>query len=215
MTEKIRRFWDRQATSYDRSERQFDPAFERILADTRRYCRPTDTALDVGCATGTKTLQLAGSVGKMTGIDISPAMVKAAQEKATAAGIGNAGFVRGTVHDRGFADGSFDVVVSYGVIHLLQDAQETVRRVHTLLKPGGLFISSTACLRDRMGMRTKLIFSGYMVVKALGLFPLHLNMMTPDDVEGLMHGAGFELVESRRILHGITISFIAARRAPA
>jgi 2-polyprenyl-3-methyl-5-hydroxy-6-metoxy-1,4-benzoquinol methylase len=41
------------------------------------------------------------------------------------------------------------VILAFHVLHLLEDTQEVVQRMHELLKPGGLFVSATACMGEK------------------------------------------------------------------
>jgi SAM-dependent methyltransferase len=50
---------------------------------------------------------------------------------------------RGTLAERGFAHGSFDVAVMADVIEHLPDPVGEVRRIHALLRPGGLMLILT------------------------------------------------------------------------
>ena len=48
------------------------------------------------------------------------------------------------------ADASYDVVMGHSILHLLKDKDAVIAKVMRLLKPGGLFVSSTACLGDTL-----------------------------------------------------------------
>jgi len=205
-------FWDKQAKRYDYSERQFEPVFNEVIAKTKEYLNANDNVLDFGCATGTKTLELAGATNQILGIDISDEMIKEATKKKKELKIMNASFIQGTIFKNDFEKSSFDRIISYGVIHLLDDSEKEIKRIHELLKPGGLFISTTACLKDKMALKNRLEFSTYFLIKKLGIFPLHLNMFRTSDVEKLIISQDFNLVKSEKIFHGITISFIVARK---
>ena len=74
-------FWDKQAKRYDYSERQFEPVFNEVIAKTKEYLNANDNVLDFGCATGTKTLELAGATNQILGIDISDEMIKEAKDE--------------------------------------------------------------------------------------------------------------------------------------
>ena len=65
-------------------------------------------------------------------------------------------------------DQTLDAVLALSVLHLLEDKEAVITKVYTMLKPGGLFVTSTACLGDAMGW-FKLIGP---IGKFLGLFPL-------------------------------------------
>lgn len=209
---KTQRFWDKQAKKYDASERQFESVFKEVVSKTKEYLNPNHNVLDFGCATGTKTLELVDGVHHIHGLDISTEMIKEATKKGNEANVKNVSFSQGTIFSNTLEKASFDTIVSYGVIHLLDESEKAIQRIHELLKPGGLFISTTACLQDKMAFKTRLEFSAYFFIKKLGLFPLHLNLYRASDVEELIHRQNFSLVKAERIFHGITISFIVAKK---
>jgi hypothetical protein len=94
----------------------------------------------------------------------------------------------------------------------LEDKEEVVRRIHELLKPGGLFISVTACFKDKSSVSTMVQVYLFLLLKKLGMFPLHLNRFTSKDVENLMTGHHFKIIESEMIDDGISASFIIAQK---
>jgi 2-polyprenyl-3-methyl-5-hydroxy-6-metoxy-1,4-benzoquinol methylase len=210
--DKIKQFWDKQAAKYDKNERQFEPVFEKIINLTKKHLDPSVRALDLGCATGTKTIRLAESVKHIHGLDLSTGMITHAKQKAEKLQIGNVEFSQGTIFDKDLTNESFDVIVSYAVMHLLKDIDKCLERINDLLKPGGLFITSTACLKDKMNFKNRFVFSLYMLVKKVGLFPLHLNMFRFEDIEGLIEKNKFEIIEKERMRHGISVSFNVARK---
>ena len=81
MISKTQKFWDKQAQKYDYDERQFDPVFQDVVIQTKKYITSKDKVLDFGCATGTKTIELAGSVKHNYGLDISSEMISEANKK--------------------------------------------------------------------------------------------------------------------------------------
>ena len=205
-------FWDRQAKKYDQSEKQFEPVYKDIIAETRKHLDLDDTVLDFGCATGTKTLELAGGTKHIHGLDISAEMINEAMKKKDNANIRNVSFSRGTIFDDVFEEASFDKIIAYGIIHLLEDSDEAIHRIHELLKPGGLFISTTACFKDRMVLKNRLEFTALLFMKRLGMFPLHLNLFKTSDMEQLIKSHNFTIVKAEEIFSGMTISFIVARK---
>jgi len=211
--DNIQTFWDKQAKKYDNSERQFEQIFKKVVSKTKTYLTKNDTVLDFGCATGTKTLELAESSGFIYGIDISPEMINEALNKLKAKqNINNAGFASGSIFENEFSGKVFDKIISYGVLHLINDKEGVIQKIHEMLAPGGLFISTTACLKDKMKLKNRIEFLLYVIIKKLGIFPLHLNMFTTTDVEKLISDSKFEILESERIFNGITISFIVAQK---
>ena len=212
MINKTQKFWNKQAKQYDYSERQFDDVFKEVISKTKEYLNTNDNVLDFGCATGTKTLELARATKQIQGIDISDEMIKEAIKKKNELKIMNASFTQGTIFKNDFEKASFDKIISYGVIHLLNDKEKVIQRIHELLKPEGLFISTTACLKNKMALKNRLEFSAFLFIKRLGIFPLHLNMLETSDVENLIINGKFQLVKAEKIFHGITISFVIARK---
>lgn len=209
---KTQKFWDKQAKRYDYSERQFESVFKEVIAETKEYLNPNDNVLDFGCATGTKTLELVGGIHHIHGLDFSTEMINEAIKKKSEKEAKNVSFSQGNIFNNDLKEASFDKIVSYGVLHLLDDSEKVLGRIHELLKLDGLFISTTACLRDKMAFKNRLEFSAYSLIKRLGIFPLHLNMFRTSDVEKLMSSHNFSIVKAEKIFHGITISFIVARR---
>ena len=212
MINKAQRFWDKQAKRYDYSEKKFETVTKEIIAKTKKYLDSNDNVLDFGCATGTKTIELSDSVKHIHGLDISTEMINEAVKKKDEANIKNISFSQGTIYNNDFEKASFDKIVAYAIIHLLEDSEKVIHRIHALLKPGGLFISTTACMKDKMAFKNSLQFAAYLFMKRLGIFPLHLNMFMPVDVEKLIENQNFHIVEAEKIFHGITVSFIVARK---
>jgi len=209
---KAQNFWDKQATRYDETEKQFEPVYRGIIARTKEYLNANDKILDYGCATGTKTLELAEGIRHIHGLDISASMVNVAMRKKNEANAGNVSFSQGEIFTADLEEASFDKVIAFGIIHLLEDSENVIQRIYKLLKPGGLFISTTACFRERMAAKNRLGFTISLLMKRLGIFPLHLNMFKTSDIEQLINSQDFNIVKAEKIFDGMTISFIIAEK---
>jgi SAM-dependent methyltransferase len=101
---------------------------------------PGERVLDLGCGAGTDTLvavQMVGADGRVTGIDMTAAMLAKARAAAAEMGVTNVEFVEGEAERLPFADGSFDVVVSNGVIDLIPDKDAVFAELNRVLPPGG------------------------------------------------------------------------------
>ena len=213
MMDKAQIFWDKQAKKFDNNEKQFEAASRELIAVTKEYLNANDNVLDFGCATGTKTLELADAIKHIHGLDISGEMINEATKKKNKVNITNVSFSHGTIFNDGFEKASFDKIIAYSIIHLLEDSEKVIQRIHELLKPGGLLISETACFNDKMNFKTRLEFTTYRVMKRLRIFPLHLNMFTTSDVEQLINRQNFNIVKAEILFfNGMTISFIVAEK---
>ena len=102
--------------------------------------QPGERVLDLGSGAGTDSLvaaQMVAPEGQVTGIDITPAMLAKARRAASAIGADNVGFVEGEIEKLPFPDGSFDVVISNGVIDLIPDKDAVFAEAFRVLAPGG------------------------------------------------------------------------------
>ena len=99
-----------------------------------------ERVLDLGSGAGTDSLvaaQMVGHQGSVTGIDMTPEMLENARASAAEMGADNVRFVEGEVERLPFADGSFDVVISNGVIDLVPDKDAVFGEIFRVLAPGG------------------------------------------------------------------------------
>ena len=102
--------------------------------------QPGEQVLDLGSGAGTDSLvaaQMIGPTGRVTGIDMTPEMVATAQAGARAMGAENVKFLGGEAEELPFRDGSFDVVISNGVIDLIPDKEAVFSELYRVLRPGG------------------------------------------------------------------------------
>jgi arsenite methyltransferase len=99
-----------------------------------------ERVLDLGSGAGTDSLiaaQMVGEGGSVTGIDMTPSMLTKARASAAAMGLSNVEFVEAEAERLPFADESFDVVISNGVIDLIPDKDAVFAELHRVLVPGG------------------------------------------------------------------------------
>jgi SAM-dependent methyltransferase len=82
---------------------------ERLVE--RVKLEPRMRVLDVACGTGNAALPAARAGANVTGVDLAPALLKAAEKKATAAGL-EIEWVEGDAESLPFEDESFDRVLS-------------------------------------------------------------------------------------------------------
>jgi len=99
-----------------------------------------ERVLDLGSGAGTDSLiaaQMVAPNGRVTGIDMTPAMLAKARAAVAELGVANVEFVEAEAEHLPFADESFDVVVSNGVIDLIPDKDAVFSELYRVLAPGG------------------------------------------------------------------------------
>jgi ubiquinone/menaquinone biosynthesis C-methylase UbiE len=95
--------------------------------------------LEAGCGIATDGVGFVRTGARYTGIDFSPTALALARRRLELEA-GSARFVHGSVARLPFADASFDLVYSNGVIHHLPETGRAIREFHRVLRPGGTAI---------------------------------------------------------------------------
>lgn len=101
---------------------------------------PGERVLDLGSGAGTDSLvaaQMVGPEGSVRGIDMTPEMLSKARAAAAEMGATNVDFVEAEADTLPFPDGSFDVVISNGVIDLIPEKDAVFAEIQRVLAPGG------------------------------------------------------------------------------
>lgn len=93
--------------------------------------------LEVGCGMGTDLLQFARGGADVTGVDLTPRSVEISRHH-LALYEKRGDFSLSDAERLPFADESFDVFYSNGVLHHTPDTDATIREAHRVLKPGGV-----------------------------------------------------------------------------
>jgi ubiquinone/menaquinone biosynthesis C-methylase UbiE len=187
--DKSAKFWDKSARKYAKSKIADLAEYENGIAITKQYLDKNQKVLEMGCGTGSTALELAPAVNHITATDISSEMIAIANEKKAAQGISNIDFSVGVATEAQFDNEQFDVVLALNLLHLVSNLDVTLAQAHRILKPGGLFISKTPCLKESV------VFSllKYPLVAAQ-LFNLAppVFFLSIEQLEEHIHAAGFE-----------------------
>ena len=203
------RFWDRIAEKYAATPIRNMAVYQHTMARTRDYLKPDDDMLEVGCGTGSTALLLAPHVAHITATDVSPAMVAIGQRKAEAQGLSAkvAFTVAGANSALPHRDGGYDVITAFNLLHLVDDLAESLRAIHARLRPGGRFISKTACLAHQWYFRPLIA-----VMQLFGKAPHVLNFRS-EALEQAVRDAGFNILESDDHAQRPPTRFIVAQRS--
>lgn len=109
----------------------------------RREMRPGGCLLDVGCAQGRSTFKLLDLDLDVVAFDVSKRSLEQAVAKYLAGDYrARASFIAADASRFPFADGAFDYVLVYGVIHHLPDPPTACREVARVLAPDGVYFGS-------------------------------------------------------------------------
>lgn len=182
------KFWDKVAERYSKKPVADEAAYQHKLKITRKYFRPDMEVLEFGCGTGSTAIVHAPYVKHIHAIDCSSKMIEIAQGKAAAEHIGNITFACLSFDDFSMPHQTLDAVLSLSILHLVEDRDEVISRVYEMLKPDGVFVTSTMCLGDSMKF-FKIIAP---IGKFLGLMPL-LKVFSIKELEDSLTSGGFEI----------------------
>jgi ubiquinone/menaquinone biosynthesis C-methylase UbiE len=195
MTNADIRFWNNIARKYATDPIADMGGYEATLARVGDLLGPTDRALELGCGTGMTALRLASRLGYLTATDASSEMIAIAQDRRDGAGVSNVSFAVAPAEADVVAEGSCDAVLAFNVLHLVVNRAAVYQSIQRALRPGGLFISKTACIREM----SILLRMGIPVARAIGKAPT-IAMFDGLALEAEIAEAGFQIMESGR--HG-------------
>jgi ubiquinone/menaquinone biosynthesis C-methylase UbiE len=209
LVEQSIRFWDKIADRYSRQPIADEAAYRKKLQVTREYFRPDMEVLEFGCGTGSTAIAHAPYVKHIRAIDVSSRMIEIARSKTEAQKVENVTFERSSIDELDVPDQSLDAVLALSILHLLENEEAVIARVYRMLRPGGIFVSSTACLRDSVLKYIKLVAP---VARLLGLMPA-VKVFTTEELVASLTGAGFEIAYQWRPADRKKAVFIVARKA--
>lgn len=155
INEVVRRYWEREpcgtspsligeSTAYTREwfsaieERRYElePFIHAVAQFTRHHGKKV---LEVGVGAGTDHLQWARAGAQCYGVDLTDAAIETTERRLAAYGF-DSSLQRIDAELLPFADDTFDVIYSWGVIHHAEHPERIIHEIHRVLKPGGLFI---------------------------------------------------------------------------
>ena len=102
-----------------------------------------DAVLDLGSGSGTDVFcaaMLVGKTGRVVGVDVTDGQLAKAARLRERSAFSRVEFVAAHIEALPFADASFDVVISNGVINLSPDAGAVFAEAARVLRPGGRLV---------------------------------------------------------------------------
>lgn len=186
-----KKFWDKAANRYAKSPIKDVPAYEKTMERTRHYLSEDHNVLELGCGTGSTALLLSDSVNHITASDISSAMIDIGRKKAEDQKAGNIEFVRSGLFDDALNGRTYDVVLAYNLLHLVENLPAAIRRISGLLNPNGLFISKTPCLAEKTSLLRVLVYA----MRLVGQAP-YVDFLKIEQMDALVADGNFEIIET-------------------
>ena len=152
-TDRVRDYWTQRAQDFSavrKNERhsEMGSLWLREMHDFLPRGRSVDI-LDAGTGTGYFALLLAGEGHRLTGIDLTPAMLAEAEETAKEAGQ-EITFLLRDAQDTGFAGKSFDALVTRNLTWTLPEPEKAYREWFRLLRKGGVLLNFDASYADNV-----------------------------------------------------------------
>ncbi len=199
-------FWDRIAPKYAKQPIKDVNAYEDKISKVKQLLKSEDRLLEIGCGTGGTALLLAPSVSEVIATDISRGMIKIANAKLASHSPSNVRFLQADASTQ-FSEQSFDVICAFSLLHLVDDIDQVLTSVRQQMKPGGLFISKTVCLKEA----SPIVRAFVRLLTAMGVAP-SVNALSQSDLIRLFEETGFEIETATHFGQQQRNPFIVARR---
>ncbi|WP_437277039.1 class I SAM-dependent methyltransferase [Sorangium sp. So ce375] len=146
--DEIRSHWTNEpcgTRGIDKADRRgFFDQLERERYEVEPYIKPFakfeeargKKVLEVGVGAGTDFINWVRNGADATGVDLTQACVDLTSERISLEGR-SAKVIQSDAENLPFPDATFDIVYSWGVLHVTPDTPRAFREVHRVLKPGG------------------------------------------------------------------------------
>lgn len=182
-------FFDRRAPSWDAELIRSDRKISIILDNAG--VKQGSRVLDVACGTGVLIPDYIRRGADVTGIDISPEMIKLAKQKYAGTGVR---FICGDVEAADVGQ-DFDAIVVYNAFPHFPDPERLIFRLSGLLAEGGILTVAHGMSREKIdahhyGSASK-VSIGLMPAEQLAeIFGRHLNVTAVISDDGMYQVAG-------------------------
>jgi SAM-dependent methyltransferase len=179
---------------YDTDKEAMANIFERYLSKFEKILGGAGHLLDVGAATGF-FMHIAEKRGwKTNGVEISAFAAKLGKSRGLY-------IETGTIHETTFSPPSFDAITMWDVIEHIPNPIRDIKKIVTLLKPGGLLAVNTpdsgSLFARIMGRRWHLLVP-----------PEHIYYFNRKSLQMLLEKNGFAVIETGCVGKRFTLKYI-------
>jgi len=149
LKERVRTFWQANPCGVKFAEAEPGTRHFYELVEAHRYTKEWHIpiaadfrssrglkVLEIGCGLGTDGAQFAEAGADYTGVDLTEAAVALARKRFELFNLSGE-FQTADAECLDFADESFDLVYSHGVLHHTPETGTAIREIHRVLRPGG------------------------------------------------------------------------------
>jgi len=203
-------FWNKIAPKYARTAVPDEQVYTRKLKITQTYLKPDMRVLEFGCGTGTTALHHAPFVEEYIATDIAQEMIRIAEQRRSDNEVENVKFYVGTINSALEQNQQFNAVLGLNVLHLLADWRTQIESVNRLLPAGGLFISSTTCLKEKAPLSWLRFVAP--LLHALRVLPT-VVFFRKQELRDCIVQSGFEIVHDWTPESSPATSFLVCKKA--
>ena len=186
--------------------------YEATLQRFQALLSVNDDVLEIGCGTGSTALRLAPGTRSLMAVDVSVGMIAIAREKLAAQPVSQLSFAVADADATVFGKGAYDAVLAFNLLHLVDNLDRTIAVAVQSLKPGGLFISKTACISEMNPLVARLALP---IMRAIGKAP-HVLCFDGNRLQAAIALQGLDLLSvERHGTRGKDIRVFIVARKPA
>ncbi len=170
----------------------FIPVYKKIIS--KSGITANDTVLDIGCGSGLFLKMATAKTTALTGIDLSDELLKIARQRNPEAVLLNQ-----DMKALSFNDKSFDLVTGFNTIQYAEDIGHVLAQIKRVLKDNGKLVIGvwgTAAECDSLEVLASI---ASLLPEPVAGSPGPLALSTAGKVEGLLHNAGFTILENSTI----------------
>jgi ubiquinone/menaquinone biosynthesis C-methylase UbiE len=172
-----------QAVPFSQSSGHSNEESLRLLVELAELSGE-DTVLDVACGTGMVACAFAEIARRVSGVDLTSAMIEQAKSLARQRNLSNLSWYQGDIETLPFSDDSFSVVLSRYAFHHCLNPGSVIAEMSRVCHPGGKIMIIDALLPPEK-------IDAYNHFEKL-FDPSHNRALTMEEMQGLVKKAGLQ-----------------------